>query len=137
MGFYINFLVFLNNRNFHHSQQEEKEVRGAKEILSHGDLKFIRGLFLLNAGTISISVFLHTLRFKKVLPPKVTFSFYLIQIYLTFLAVPYLGHLFLEHYKLACLVLLGMIGNMTRSRKVHAVWCVLCHYLLVHTDIEW
>jgi len=62
LGFYINFLVFLNK------QTEE-------------NMRFIRGLFLLNAGTVSIAVFLHTLRFKKVLPPKLTFSIYLAQIY--------------------------------------------------------
>ena len=63
LGFFINFICYLNAAN------EE-------------DMKFIRGLYLLNCGTISISVFLHTLRFKKILPPKATFSFYLVQIYL-------------------------------------------------------
>ena len=128
LGFYINFLVFLNNKT---------QMNGTNSILSSDDMKFIRGLFLLNVGTISISVFLHTLRFKKVLPPRLTFSLYLVQIYLTFLAVPYLGHLFLQHLELACLVLFGMASNMTRSRKIHALWCVLCHYLLVHSNIDW
>ena len=63
LGFFVNFICYLNDGN-------------------ERDMKFIRGLFLLNAGTMSISVFLHTLRFKKVLPPKATFSFYLLQIYL-------------------------------------------------------
>ena len=62
LGFYTNQLVFLGT-------------------YTANDMFFIRGLFLLNAGTISISVFLHTLRFKKVLPPKLTFSIYLAQIY--------------------------------------------------------
>lgn len=133
LGFYVNFLVFLNNKQL----STAGGIEEGKEILTFSDLKFIRGLFLLNVGTISISVFLHTLRFKKVLPPKLTFSIYLVQIYLTFAAIPYLGHLFLEHYELAVLVLLGMASNMTRSRKIHALWCVLCHYFLVHTDIKW
>ena len=63
LGFFINFICYLNAAN-----EEE--------------MKLIRGLFLLNCGTVSISVFLHTLRFKKVLPPKSTFAFYLVQIYL-------------------------------------------------------
>lgn len=62
LGFYINFLIFVNK----HTEE---------------NMRFIRGLFLLNAGTVSIAVFLHTLRFKKVLPPKLTFSIYLAQIY--------------------------------------------------------
>ena len=62
LGFYTNHLVFLGT-------------------YTESDMFFIRGLFMLNAGTISISVFLHTLRFKKVLPPKLTFSIYLAQIY--------------------------------------------------------
>jgi hypothetical protein len=43
--------------------------------------KFVKGMFLLNLGTISIAIFLHTLRFKGVLPAKLTFSLYLMQIY--------------------------------------------------------
>jgi hypothetical protein len=30
-----------------------------------------------------------------------------------------------------------MLCNMTRSRKVHTVWCGMMHYLLVYTEIEW
>jgi hypothetical protein len=70
LGFYINFLFFLNK-------------------LDGEDMKFIRGLFLLNVGTVSIFIFLHTLRFKKVLSPKLTFSLYLVHIYLTFVRIPF------------------------------------------------
>ena len=138
LGFYINFLVFLgNNEKEQNNDQAIGHYSNGVDILSYDDLKFIRGLFLLNVGTVSIAVFLHTLRFKKVLPPKLAFGFYLTQIYLTFSAIPYLGHLFLRHYKLAFLVLLGMVCNMTRSRTIHAIWCVLCHGLLAHSNIEW
>jgi len=47
-------------------------------------MKWVRGLWLLNAGTVSIAVFLHTMRFKKLLPPRVTFSCYLIMAYASF-----------------------------------------------------
>ena len=118
LGFYINFLCFLN------------KVDGE-------DMKFIRGLFLLNLGTVSISVFLHTLRFKKVLSPRLTFTLYLVQIYLTFGAIPFFYRMFMRHKALGMLVLLGMLCNMTRSLKVHAVWCGMMHYLLVFTEIDW
>jgi hypothetical protein len=141
LGFYINFLIFLMNhkQNDHGTTNSSSTTTSttANEILSKDDLKFIRGLFLLNVGTVSIAVFLHTLRFKKVLPPRLTFSIYLVQIYLTFSAIPYLGHLFKVHCGLVGLVLLGMVLNMTRSNLVHGLWCVLCHYLLVYTDIQW
>jgi len=118
LAFYINFLCFLN-------------------LTSEEDMKFIRGLFLLNVGTVSLGIFLHTLRFRKVLPPQVTMSVYLVQIYLTFSAIPFLKHLFLGHKALVGLCLGGMICNMTRNRYIHALWCVACHYLLVCADIEW
>ncbi len=145
LGFYINFLMFIHFRRNSDSggspsssstDHLELEAVGSVSV-SYEDLKFIRGLFLLNAGTVSIAVFLHTLRFKKVLPPRLTFGIYLTQIYFTFSAVPYLGHLFSQNYKLLGLVLFGMSCNMTRSRKIHALWCILCHYLLVHSEIQW
>lgn len=143
LGFYINFLLFINSRDSSDvgggsgSSVNQLESHNSGEVVTYGDIKFIRGLFLLNVGTVSISIFLHTLRFKKVLPPRLTFGFYLVQIYLTFSAVPYLGHLFFQHCKLLGLVLLGMACNMTRNRKIHALWCVSCHYLLVHSGIQW
>lgn len=33
-------------------------------------------MWLLNAGTVSIAVFLHTMRFKRLLPPRLTFTIY-------------------------------------------------------------
>ena len=62
LGFHINFMTYLG-------------------LISPDNLKFTHGLYLLNAGTVSIGVFLHTLRFKKILPPEFTFTFYLCQIY--------------------------------------------------------
>jgi hypothetical protein len=62
LGFHLNFLVFLG-------------------LTTPESFKLIHGLFLLNAGTTSMAIFLHTLRFKKVLPPRFTFSLYLAQIY--------------------------------------------------------
>jgi hypothetical protein len=118
LGFFVNFLCHLNKVN-------------------DEDSKYIQGLFLLNVGTISISVFLHTLRFKKVLPPKLTFSFYLVQIYLTFFAVPFFFRLYLRHKALGFLVLVGLVSNLTRSLRVHTVWCGLVCYLLLFTEIDW
>ena len=63
LNFFINWAIYLN------LLQEDHHWR------------CVRGIFLMNVGTVSISVFLHTLRFKKLLPGPLTFSFYLLQIY--------------------------------------------------------
>eukprot|EP00542_Grammatophora_oceanica_P013060 CAMPEP_0194029930 /NCGR_PEP_ID=MMETSP0009_2-20130614/3551_1 /TAXON_ID=210454 /ORGANISM="Grammatophora oceanica, Strain CCMP 410" /LENGTH=435 /DNA_ID=CAMNT_0038669753 /DNA_START=100 /DNA_END=1404 /DNA_ORIENTATION=+ len=102
-GFYINFLIFLG-------------------LQTESDMKFIRGLFLLNMGTVSIAIFLHTLRFKKVLPPKLTFSLYLAQIYASFSAIPMAYDMFAAHKRLCFACLTGILANMTRSRPIHGIW---------------
>jgi hypothetical protein len=55
-------------------------------------MKWVRGLWLLNAGTVSIAVFLHTMRFKKLLPPRTTFSCYLIMAYASFSGIQGFRH---------------------------------------------
>lgn len=62
LGFHLNFLLFLG-------------------LIPGENMRFIQGLHLLNTGTVAIAMFLHTLRFKKILPPYFTFSFYIAQIY--------------------------------------------------------
>jgi hypothetical protein len=111
LGFFFNWMCYLN-------------------IGSHSEQLVIRGVFLMNIGTLSISVFLHTLRFKKVLPPTLTFSIYLGQIYGTFLALPYCINLFLEYKILLSMALLGIGVNFTRSRVLHGVWCGCCMFYI-------
>jgi hypothetical protein len=118
LGFCLNFCVFLN-------------------VVRPEHWKYIHGMLLLNTGTVSLAVFLHTLRFKKVLPAKFTFSLYLVQIYLSFLAVPMICSIFLAHPKLCLLVVTGMMVNMTRVRKLHTVWCGCAAILLHNRSIDW
>jgi hypothetical protein len=118
LGFYINFLVYMD-------KVTDKQWR------------LINGMFLLNVGTVSLAIFLHTLRFKKVLPPKFTFSLYLAQIYLTFSAIPLAFDMFATHGKLCLLALSGLLANMTRSRPIHGVWCAFAMYMITQTEIDW
>jgi hypothetical protein len=118
LGFFINFMVYLN-------------------LVKEENWSLINGMLLLNAGTVSLSIFLHTLRFKKVLPAKLTMSIYLGQIYLTFTAVPTILRMFQDHPKLCALCFAGLVGNATRNRKIHAVWCGIAMILLTQTEIEW
>lgn len=118
LGFYFNFLVFL-------------------DLPTENDWKLLRGCLLLNIGTVSIAVFLHTLRFRKVFPGVLTFSIYLGQIYATVLAIPFAYHVFAAHPKLMAVCFAGLLCNMTRNRSMHAVWCFATMCLLSYRDIEW
>lgn len=118
LGFFMNFMIYL-------------------DLIKGDDWQFMHGMLLLNTGTVSLSIFLHTLRFKKVLPAKFTFSIYLAQIYLTFLAVPTILKMFVAHPKLCALCFAGLLGNSTRNRKIHAVWCGIATILLTQTEIKW
>ena len=116
MGFFMNFLIFL-------------------DLVE--DWRLIHFLFLLNVGTVSVAMFLHTLRFKKVLPPRFTMSFYLVQIYLTFTVIPLAYEMFASHMTLVNICVAGLLCNMTRNRKLHAVWCLFCMALLCNRDYQW
>ena len=67
LRFHLNYLRFLG-------------------LLSEQDMKWVRGLWLLNSGTVSVAVFLHTMRFKKLIAPRVTFSCYAAMSYASFLS---------------------------------------------------
>jgi hypothetical protein len=118
LGFFINWYVYL-------------------EKVTPSDMRLIRGLFLLNVGTVSISIFLHTLRFKKVLPAKLTFSIYLAQIYLTFCAIPSAYSMFSAHPRLGALTLAGLVCNMTRNRFIHFLWASASLVLMKVLDVDW
>ncbi|KAL7571398.1 hypothetical protein ACA910_007704 [Epithemia clementina (nom. ined.)] len=118
LGFYFNFLIFL-------------------DLPTENDWRLLRGCLLLNIGTVSIAMFLHTLRFKKIFPGVMTFSIYLGQIYATILGIPFVYDIFASHPKLMALCLAGLLCNMTRSRKIHAVWCFAAMCLTSYKGIEW
>ncbi|CAB9504091.1 expressed unknown protein [Seminavis robusta] len=118
LGFHIQYMIYL-------------------DLIEPQNMKIVHGVFLLNLGTCSLGVFLHTLRFKKILPPLFTFSLYLFLIYATFSAVPYVLNLFVMHPKLCLVTLAGFLLNFTRNRKIHAVWCFGSMLLLEYGDIDW
>lgn len=98
MGFHINYLRFLG-------------------AITPREMKFVRGLWLLNAGTVSISVFLHTMRFKGLLPPRVTFSIYLVMAYASFIGGYHLLPLFVSQPSLVLLTTIGMLLNFWRGKQ--------------------
>lgn len=120
LGFYMNFLLFL-------------------DVVETGSptRKFMDGLLLLNIGTVSLAIFLHTLRFRKVLPGRFTFSIYLLQIYATFSVLPLAFELFGAHLQLCAVCFAGLLSNMTRRKDVQAVWAVGAMILLSWPGIDW
>eukprot|EP00529_Nitzschia_sp_RCC80_P018820 CAMPEP_0113496906 /NCGR_PEP_ID=MMETSP0014_2-20120614/30359_1 /TAXON_ID=2857 /ORGANISM="Nitzschia sp." /LENGTH=507 /DNA_ID=CAMNT_0000390835 /DNA_START=126 /DNA_END=1646 /DNA_ORIENTATION=+ /assembly_acc=CAM_ASM_000159 len=119
LGFFINFLWL-------------------RRLCTPDEVKFIKGMYTLNLGTLSIGIFLHTLRFKGVLPGKLTFSIYLLQIYATFSAIPLAFNLFASHKMLCGAMVVGILANMTRKKWVHAAWCGAMLYLVkFRDDIDW
>ena len=112
LAYFINFMVFM-------------------EKIDDSHWPMIQGMLWLNTGTVSLSIFLHTLRFKKVLPPKFTMSVYLVQIYLTFMAIPMAFDMFSAPLGLCSLCVLGLALNMTRKRSLHAAWCALSMGLIM------
>jgi hypothetical protein len=118
LGFFVNFSFYL-------------------ELIKGDEKQLLNGILLLNIGTSSLAVFLHTLRFRKVLPPLLTFSIYLIQIWLTFIAIPLVLKMFQSHPNLCILSMAGLLLNMTRNRTIHGVWCLASMILFTQFDIKW
>eukprot|EP00977_Amphora_coffeiformis_P020334 scaffold8126_cov170-Amphora_coffeaeformis.AAC.8 len=105
LGFYMNFLLFL-------------------DLVEPGPTrKFMDGLLLLNIGTVSLAIFLHTLRFRK--------------IYATFSALPLAYELFGAHLRLCGVCGAGLLANMTRRKDVQVAWTVCTMVLLCWPGIEW
>lgn len=108
MGFLINYLRFL-------------------DLIGDDELMWVRALWLLNAGTISISVFLHTLRFKRKIPPKLAFTLYLLMFYSSFLGGLRLLPLFSANLDLVGVCALGTLLNLWRGHQ----WLLKVYFVLV------
>lgn len=109
MGFYINYLRFF-------------------DLIDAKQLKSVQGLWLLNAGTVSIAVFLHTMRFKKLLPPRVTFSLYVAMAYASFIGGAQLLPLFLDQPRVLAITIGGILLNLWRGKQylLKAYFCAVC-----------
>jgi len=98
MGFHINYLRYLG-------------------LIAPAEMKWVRGLWLLNSGTVSIAVFLHTMRFKKLLPPRITFSLYVAMAYASFAGGAGLLPLWLSNPQLLAFTFVGMLLNFWRGHQ--------------------
>ncbi len=87
-------------------------------------------LFLLNTGTVSLAVFLHTLRFKSKLSPRLAHGIYILLAYFSFLAVPPLFAKFMETPHIAAIVWVGAGVNSLRSKTAMHIYFVIAAIML-------
>lgn len=92
MGHYLNYIRFFDKINA-------------------DDRKIIIFMLLANAGTVSIAVFLSTLRLKGMLSPRVSYCIYVTLAYLPFLGFLGLTHLFFDNMSLTIFTLIGCVLN--------------------------
>lgn len=87
-------------------------------------------LFLLNCGTVSIAVFLHTLRFKKLLRPRLSHGIYVTMAYLSFISVPFLCIKLWEEWRVGLVVGGGIFVNTRRDKFLMNSWWLLAMALV-------
>ncbi|GMH54326.1 hypothetical protein TrST_g10523 [Triparma strigata] len=88
-------------------------------------------LFLLNAGTVSFSVFLHTLRFKKLIDPRYAHGIYVFMAYLSFLSLKPLLFKLLEAPVVLLIVVVGIQVNMLRSKVLMNLHFTMAAYFII------
>jgi hypothetical protein len=93
IGFFLNYLRFVD---------------GASKY----DIKCIFSLLLCSCSATTIAVFLHTLRFKGYIGPRVAFLTYVVAYMSTFIGYGMVFHVFLEHRNLFFVTLGGLIVNL-------------------------
>jgi len=83
-------------------------------------MKILHFMTLANCGTVSIAIFLHTLRFKKLIEPKLGYGIYTILAYTPYYGVLLLAPVLLSHWEICVIALVGMILNFSPMFVQHA-----------------
>eukprot|EP01062_Namystynia_karyoxenos_P064900 TRINITY_DN5805_c0_g1_i4.p1 TRINITY_DN5805_c0_g1~~TRINITY_DN5805_c0_g1_i4.p1 ORF type:complete len:337 (+),score=93.33 TRINITY_DN5805_c0_g1_i4:68-1012(+) len=102
IGFFFNYLRFLN-------------------LLSPLDMYWLHWMMLVNVGTQAIGTFTHTLRFKKMLPPRVSYGIYVAYAYASYYALLHLARQYQVHADIAAVTVAGMALNFARFRGASKV----------------
>eukprot|EP01080_Neovahlkampfia_damariscottae_P000105 gene105-4354_t len=106
VGFFINAVRYLGGLNTPHAE------------------KLLQFMMLANAGTVSISTFLHTLKFKNKLSPKVSMSIYLMILYTPAIAIYQLTPLCYPYWKLFIIFTISLLVNFC-DKKVQIGFTML------------
>jgi len=100
MGFYLSYLRYL-------------------DVIDGDYLYWVHHMLLSNIGTASIAIFLHTLRFKKIIGPRIAQVVYVIMAYQSFIGGMHLIPLFLNFPILLLMATFGCTLNYFKRDYVH------------------
>jgi hypothetical protein len=101
IGYFLNYVRFFDRAN------EEQ-------------ISYIYLLLIFSAFATTISVFLHTLKFKGYIGPRTSYIIYMISYLSTFYSFIQIREIFFIHYDLALFVLIGVIINFRSLYYQHA-----------------
>lgn len=93
LGFFLNYYRLLN-------------------LASDYDLQCIHMILICSSFATTIAIFLHTLRFKGYIDPKVSLAAYVISYLSTFIGYGLILHVFVEFPYLTVLCLIGLVINL-------------------------
>jgi len=100
IGYFLNYARFFNRIN---SEQTS----------------YIYLLLIFSAFATTISIFLHTLKFKGYIGPRLSYIIYMISYLSTFYSFIKIREIFLIHYDLTLYVLIGVILNFQKLYYQH------------------
>lgn len=92
IGFFLNYLRFMNK-------------------LSETEIYDIHFLLIMSCFATTISMFLHTLKFKGYMGPKLSFSLYMASYLLTFYSFVKIAPVFIKEIDITLITLVGLIIN--------------------------
>jgi hypothetical protein len=117
LGFFLNYLRFFN-------------------LASKDDIKQIHLILICSSFATTIAIFLHTLRFKGYLNPKVSLAAYVVSYMSTFIGYAMIFHVFFRYPSLSALVMVGLLVNLHHYRTFDVFQGLLCiGALFVSRDI--
>ena len=92
--------------------------------------KLLQFMMLANAGSVTISMFLHTLKFKNKLSPRVALTIYLMFVYTPVIAMIQLVPSFFPYWKMFIIFTIGLFVNFTPKHIIHS-WSVIVAALFI------
>lgn len=103
IGFFLNYLRFFDRAQY-------------------DEIRYIYLLLLFGAFATTISIFLHTLKFKGYLGPRLSFMIYMCSYMATFYSFIRIRPVFIQNLDLTIYVFLGLVLNFTKYQHVYQIF---------------
>lgn len=113
IGYFLNYVRFFNRAN------DEQ-------------IYYIYLLLIFSAFATTISVFLHTLKFKGYIGPRLSYIIYMISYLSTFYSFIRMREIFILHYDLSLYVFIGIILNFQSIKYQHCYQVFLLFLFNAH-----